>query len=134
MAHWAADPSVWQKVMASSSSWLNSCLFCSLLGICSRLSSIGQELLWQTQLLLPYCLLGSAGTQLVCSYLGVFQWEMPMSSITVIVSFPSQTEGNCSLGKNSPDTQRFFENKKILQCFVFYIFPLVRAWSKENKA
>lgn len=133
MAHWAANPSVWQKVMASSSSWLNRCLFCSLLGICSRLSSTGQELLWQTQLLLPCCLLGSASTQLMFSFLGVFQWEMQMNSITVIVSFPSHTEGNCSLpslGKNSPDTQGFFENKKILQCFVFYIFPLVRAWSK----
>lgn len=46
-------------------------------------------------------------------------------------------EGNCSLkslGKDSPDTQGFCENKKILQCFLFDIFPLVRACSKENKA
>lgn len=117
--------------MASSSSWLNTFLFYSLLGICSRLLSIVQELCWQTQLLLPHCLR---------------QCKNP-SSVLVLGSFPvgdanelhhsyclfplTHYGGNCSLpslGKDSPDTQGFCENKKILLC-LFYILPLVRACS-----
>lgn len=89
MSCWVANLSVWQKVMASSSSWLNTCLFYSL--FCSRdclalcRSSCGK------QLLLPYCLTGSARTHLVSRFLGVFQWEMQMSFITVVVWFPLHT-------------------------------------------
>lgn len=37
MSHWAANLSVWQKIMmASSSSLLNTCLFYSFILICSR--------------------------------------------------------------------------------------------------
>lgn len=77
--------------MASSSSWLNTCLFYSLLEICSRLSSLVQEFPWQTQLLLPSCLLGSSGTHLMPWFLGALQWEMQMSFITAIAFFPSHT-------------------------------------------
>lgn len=135
-ARWAAKLSVQQRVMASSSIWLNTCLFCSLLGICCRLSSIVQELLWQTQLLLPYCLLGSARTHPVSWFLGVFQWEMQMSFITVIGFFPSHAmKGTlpCHPWGKTVQTHKDFVRIRKYQC-LFYIFPLVRACSKGNKA
>lgn len=136
MAHWAARLSVWQKVMASSNSWLSTCLFYSLLGICRRLLGIVQELCWQTQLLLPHCLRQCKNPSSVL-VLGCFLVGDANELHHSYCLFPfTHYGGTCllpSLGKDSPDTQGFCENKKILQC-LFYIFPLVWACSKRNKS
>lgn len=132
MTYWAANLSVWKKVTASSSSCLNTCLFYSLLEICSRLSGIVQEVLWQTQLLLPHCLLGNARTHLMSWFLGVFQWEMQMNFITVIVFFASHTvKGTVPChpwGKVVQIHKDFVRIKKILHFFLIYFASFL--WSE----